>query len=100
MSSSEYQACFTRPSIGFIGLERPRAFEAVLTALLPFNLRLENTEILTTGTLAEYKTIFRYQNGAFAFEFGAEDYNFTKELANLGQQWRLTGKFYLLRNTL
>ena len=44
-ASSEYQARFERPYIGFIGHDRARAFEAVLTALLPFNIRLENTEV-------------------------------------------------------
>jgi hypothetical protein len=59
LASAEYQARFERPYIGFIGHDRPRAFEAVLTALLPFTLRLANTEIVTTGTPADHKTIFR-----------------------------------------
>ena len=57
-ASAEYQACFERPYIGFIGLDRPRAFEAVVTALLPFNLQLANTEIISAGTSDTHKTIF------------------------------------------
>jgi hypothetical protein len=44
-ASTEYQARFERPYIGFIAYDRLRVFEAVFTALLPFNLRLANTEI-------------------------------------------------------
>ena len=45
LASAEYQARFERPYVGFIANDRPRAFEAVVAALLPFNLRLAHTEI-------------------------------------------------------
>ena len=82
LANAEYQACFERPHIDFIGLNRQRAFEAVLTALLPFNLRLENTEIVTMGTPAEHKSIFRIPERGILFEFGAEQYRFGKELSS------------------
>lgn len=82
LSSAEYEARFERPYIGFIGHDRPRAFEAVLTALLPFNLRLANTEIVTTGTPADHKTIFRIPERGISFEFGAEAYRFNKDFSS------------------
>jgi hypothetical protein len=81
-ATSEYHARFERPYIAFIGLDRPRAFEAVFTALLPFNIHLENTEVLVTGTPADHRTIFRIPERGIRFEFGAEEYKFTKEQAN------------------
>ncbi|SRR6266511_1235199 len=83
LASTEYQARFQRPYIGFIGHDRPRAFEAVLAALLPFNLRLANTEIVTTGTPADHKAIFRIPERGISFEFGAQEYRFSKE----GSSW-------------
>src|SRR5438132_3471915 len=82
MANTDYQARFERPYIGFIGQERARAFEAVLTALLPFNIRLENTEFVTTGTPADHKTIFRIPERGISFQFGAEEYRFSKELSS------------------
>ena len=82
LASAEYQARFERPYVGFIGVERLRAFEAVLTALLPFDLRLENTEFATTGTPAEYRTIFRIPERGISFQFGAEEYRFSKEFSS------------------
>ena len=41
-----------------------------------------NTEVLTTGTPADHKTIFKLPERGIRFEFGAEEYKFTKELAN------------------
>ncbi len=82
LASAYYQARFERPYIGFIGLERPRAFEAVLTALLPFNLRLANTEIVTTGIPAEHKAIFKIPERGISFEFGAEEYSFNKDFSS------------------
>ena len=35
-ASVEYQARFERPYVSFISYDRSRAFEAVLTALLPY----------------------------------------------------------------
>ena len=78
-ASAEYQARFERPYIGFISLERLRAFEAVFSALLPFNLRLENTEVVSTGTPADHKTIFTIPERGIRFEFGAEEYRFNKD---------------------
>lgn len=37
LSSAEYLVRFDRPYVGLISTERPRAFEAVVAALLPFN---------------------------------------------------------------
>ena len=99
LANAEYQARFERPILVSLALTGQRAFEAVLTALLPFNLRLENTEIVTTGTPADHKTIFRIPERGIRFEFGAEEYRFSKE-THLGRQWRMTGKSYSLRNTL
>ena len=82
VSNTEYQAYFERPCIGFIGDERQKAFEAVFTALLHFNLRLENTEIVTTGTLADHKAIFRIPERGIRFQFGAEEYRFNKDYAS------------------
>ena len=78
-ANSEYQAHFERPYIGFIGSGKEKVFEAVLTALLPFNLRLEDTEFITTGTPAAHKTIFKIPQRGVRFEFGAEEYRFSKE---------------------
>ena len=82
-ASAEYQVRFERPYIGFIGNDRPRAFEAVLAALLPFNLRLANTELIVTGTPADHKTIFKIPERGISFQFGAEEYRFTKD----GSAW-------------
>src|SRR5207248_3062756 len=65
-----------------ISYNRLQAFEAVLTALLPFHVRLEHTEIVTTGTLANQKVIFRIPDRGLSFQFGAEEYRFSKELAS------------------
>src|SRR5262249_5833712 len=81
VASVEYRARFERPYVGFINYDGLRAFEAVLTALLPFNLRLENTEIVTTGTPANRKAIFRIPERGISFQFGAEEYRFSKEPA-------------------
>jgi hypothetical protein len=83
-ASAEYQARFERPYVGFIAYDRPRAFEAVLAALLPFQLRLANTEIVTTGTPADHKAIFRIPEQGISFQFGAEEYRFSKEGASWG----------------
>jgi hypothetical protein len=82
LASSEYQARFERPYIGFISHDRTGAFEAVLTALLPFNLRLANTEMVSTGTPADHKAIFRIPERGIRFEFGAEEYRLSKEASS------------------
>jgi hypothetical protein len=81
LASAEYQVRFERPHVGFIGHDRVRAFEAVFTALLPFNLRLENTEVVTTGTPADHKAVFRIPERRISFQYGAEDYRLNKEAA-------------------
>lgn len=83
-ASAEYQARFERPYIGLIGLERARAFEAVVTALLPFSLRLADTEIINAGTPDTHKTIFRLPRYRARFEFGAEEYKFVKDETSWG----------------
>jgi hypothetical protein len=82
LASAEYQARFERPYIGFIANDRPRAFEAVVAALLPFNLRLANTEVIVTGTPADHKVIFKIPERGISFEFGAEGYKFNKDGSN------------------
>jgi hypothetical protein len=81
LASAEYLARFERPCVGFIANDRLRAFEAVLAALLPFNLRLANTEIVTTGTPADNKVIFRIPERGISFQFGAEEYRFNTEFS-------------------
>ena len=83
VSNTEYQAYFERPCISFIGDGRQKAFEAVFTALLHFNLRLENTEIVTTGTLADHK-VFRIPNVEFAFSSERRSIGLTK-ITHLGR---------------
>jgi hypothetical protein len=85
LSSAEYLVRFDRPYVGLISTERPRAFEAVVAALLPFNFRLANTEIVTTGTLADHKVIFKIPERGISFQFGAEEYRFGKE----GSLWSI-----------
>jgi hypothetical protein len=83
MASAEYVARFDRPCVGLIANDRPRVFEAVVAALLPFNFRLANTELVTTGTLADHKVIFRLPERGISFQFGAEEYKFGKD----GSSW-------------
>ena len=59
MANAEYRAHFERPCVGLIANDRPKVFEAVLAALLPFKVRLANTEIVTAGTAADHKVIFK-----------------------------------------
>ncbi|MGO4884672.1 MAG: hypothetical protein ACLP59_28205 [Bryobacteraceae bacterium] len=83
MASAEYLARFDRPYVGLIALDRPRIFEAVVAALLPFNFRLTNTELVTAGSLADHKVIFRLPDRGISFQFGAEEYRFGKD----GSSW-------------
>ncbi len=83
IASAEYQARFDRPHVGLIANDRPRIFEAVVTALLPFNFRIANAEIIATGTLADHKVVLRIPERGISFQFGAEDYRFGKE----GSSW-------------
>jgi hypothetical protein len=78
----EYQARFARPCIGFIGNDRPRAVEAIVDALQPFNFRLANSEVLVTGSMADHKVIFRIPDRGISLQFGAEEYRFAKDGAN------------------
>lgn len=82
ISSAEYLARFDRPYVGLIGNDRPRVFESVVTALLPFDFKLANTEIVTTGTLADHKVIFNLPERGISFQFGAEEYRFGKDGAS------------------
>ncbi len=82
-AAAEIQARFERPCIGFIGADRPRVVEAIVSALLPFNFHLPNTEVVTTGSLADHKVIFKIPERGINFQFGAEEYRFTKE----GSTW-------------
>ncbi len=82
-AAAEYQARFERPCIGFIGSDRPRVVEAIVDALLPFNFHLANSDIVTTGGLADQKVNFRIPDRGIAIHFTAEEYRFTKE----GSSW-------------
>ena len=88
MACAEYRARFERPYIGLIANDRPRVFEAVVAALLPFKFRLANTEIVTTGTAADHKVIFKIPERGISFQFGAEEYSFGKE----GSSWSMAGE--------
>ena len=81
-ASAEYQARLVRPYIGLIAEDRPRVFESVATALLPFGFRLANAEIVTIGTPAEHKVVFRIPERGISFQFGAEEYRFGKDGAS------------------
>src|SRR5215467_2455923 len=83
LANAEYVARFARPCIALIGVDRPRAFEAVVTALLPFQFRLANAQLVDTGTPGDYKTILNLPDRGISFQFGAEEYKFTKE----GSSW-------------
>lgn len=82
LSSTEYQARFQRPFIGFIGADRSRAVEALVDALLPFGFRLENSDVVAVGSLAEHKVSFRFPDKGISLLFGAEYFQFTKEGSN------------------
>ncbi len=82
LASTEYQARFERPSIGFIGVDRPRAVEAVVDALLPFGFRLANSDFVATGPLADHKVVFRFPDRGITLQFTAEYFQFTKEGSN------------------
>ena len=79
----EYQVLFARPCIGFIGNDRARAVEAIVDALIPFNFRLGNSEIINAGSMADHRVIFRIPDRGITFQFGAEDYRFTE----IGATW-------------
>jgi hypothetical protein len=82
LASTEYQARFERPSIGFIGVDRARAVEAVVDALLPFGFRLANSDVVAAGPLADHKVVFRFPDRAITLQFTAEYFLFTKEGSN------------------
>jgi hypothetical protein len=82
-ASAEYLARFDRPYVGLIANDRPKAFESVVAALLPFNFRLANSELVTTGTLADHKVILRLPERGISFQFSAEEYRFGKD----GSSW-------------
>lgn len=82
LSQADYQAEFERPSIAFIGTDRPRSIEAVVDALLPFGFRLANSEVVSTGPLSDHKVIFRFPDRGITLQIGAEAYQFRKEGSN------------------
>jgi hypothetical protein len=77
-ASAEYQARFDRPYIGLVASDMQRVYESVLVALLPFKLRLADTEVDTSGRLADHKVVFRIPDRGISFQFGAEGYRFGK----------------------
>ncbi len=82
-ATAEVVARFDRPYIGLLVADRGKVFEAIMTALLPFNFRLANTEVVSTGKPAEEKLIFRIPERGITFQYGAEEYRFTKD----GSSW-------------
>jgi len=48
-------------------------------ALLPFNFHLANSDIVTTGSLADQKVNFRIPDRGITIHVTAEEYRFTKE---------------------
>ena len=82
-ASAEYQVRFDRPYVGLIANDRPKAVEAIVDALLPFNFRLANTQIFDNGTVADHKVVFRIPERGISFQFGAEEYRFGKD----GSSW-------------
>lgn len=82
LANAEYQVRFVIPHVGFIANDRPKVVEALVAAFMPFNFRLANTEVVTAGTLADHKMIFRIPDRGITFQFGAEEYRFTKEGAS------------------
>lgn len=87
-ASAEYLARFDRPYLRLLTDDRPRVIESIVTALLPFNFRLANAELVTTGTLADNRVIFRIPERGISFQFGAEEYRFGKE----GSSWATMAK--------
>ncbi len=81
LASAEYVAQFDRPYVGLIATDRAKVFENVVAALLPFNFSLANSELVNVGNPAAHKTIFKLPDRGISFEFGAEEYKFTKEQA-------------------
>jgi hypothetical protein len=77
-ASAEYQARFDRPYVGLVASDMQRVYESVLVALLPFKLRLADTEVDTSGRLADHKVVFRIPDRRISFQFGAEEYRFAK----------------------
>ena len=82
-ASAEFVARFDRPYLGLLVSDRPKVFEAVMMALLPFDFRLANTEIVSTGKPVEEKLILRIPDRGISFQFGAEEYRFGKD----GSSW-------------
>ena len=78
-ATAEVVARFDRPYIGLLANDRAAVFEALVTALLPFTFRLANTEIISGGKPAEEKMVFRLPERGIIFQFGAEEYRFTKD---------------------
>jgi hypothetical protein len=82
-AATEYQARFERPCIGFIGVDRPRAVEAIVNALLPFGFRLANSDAVAIGPLADHNVVFRFPERGITLKFTAEYFQFNKE----GSDW-------------
>jgi hypothetical protein len=70
---------FDRPYIGLLVGEKVKVFEALVTALLPFGFRLANTEIIAGGKPAEERVVIRIPERGITFQFGAEEYQLTKD---------------------
>lgn len=78
-ATADIVARFDRPYIGLLTGERVKVFESLVTALLPFGFRLANTEIVASGKPAEERVVFRIPDRGITFQFGAEEYRFTKD---------------------
>jgi hypothetical protein len=85
-ATAEVVARFDRPYIGLLASDRAKVFEALVSALLPFNFRFANTEIISGGNKpAEEKVVFRIPERGIIFQFAAEEYRFTKD----GATWAI-----------
>jgi hypothetical protein len=81
LGTAEYVVGFDRPYVGLIGTERQRVVEAIVLALRPFGMGLNNVEILATGPLRNHKTVFRLPERWISIEVSAEEYKLVKENA-------------------
>lgn len=78
-ATADIVARFDRPYVGLLVGDKIKVFEALVTALLPFDFRLANTEIVAGGKPAEERVIFKIPERGIIFQFGAEEYRFTKD---------------------
>jgi hypothetical protein len=81
-ASAEVIARFDRPYIGLLTSDKAKVLEGLLVGLLPFKARLANTEIIDSAKPSEDKVILRLPEHGLTFQFGAEEYRFSKDGAS------------------